>query len=84
VVWLVVSEGMVLAVLGSALGIASSFLVTTVLEALPQLHGVLHSDFTSGAFGHGLVVGIGMAVLGSLYPSVRAANLTPLKALNNE
>ena len=84
VVWLVVSESMVLAVLGSALGIGLSFLVTTVLEALPQLHGILHSEFTAGAFWHGLAVGIGMALLGSLYPSVRAANLTPLKALNNE
>jgi len=84
VVWLVVSESLVLAVLGSALGIGFSFLVTTVLEALPQLHGVLHSNFTSSAFWHGLAVGIGMAVLGSLYPSIRAANLRPLKALNHE
>ena len=54
------------------------------LEALPQLHGVLHSDFTPGAFWRGFAVGIGMAILGSLYPSVRAANLTPLEALSNE
>ena len=84
VVWLVVSESLVLALLGSVLGVALSFLVTTVLEALPQLHGVLHSDFTPGAFWRGFAVGIGMAVLGSLYPSLRAANLTPLKALSNE
>ena len=84
VVSLVVSESLVLALLGSVLGVAFSFLVTTVLEALPQLHGVLHSDFTPDAFWRGFAVGIGMAVLGSLYPSVRAANLTPLKALSNE
>ena len=84
VVWLVVSESLSLAVVGSLLGVAFSFVVTTVLEALPQLHGVLHSNFTTSAFGRGLAVGIGMAVLGSLYPSVRAANLTPLKALSNE
>jgi putative ABC transport system permease protein len=84
VVWLVVSESLLLALLGSALGVALSFLVTSVLEALPQLHGVLHSDFTPGAFWRGFAVGIGMAVLGSLYPSVRAASLTPLKALSNE
>ena len=84
VVWLVVSESLVLALVGSGLGIGLSFLVTTVLEALPQLNGVLHSNFTSGAFWHGLAVGIGMAVLGSLYPSIRAANLPPLKALSNE
>jgi putative ABC transport system permease protein len=84
VVGLVVSESLVLALAGSVIGIVGSFVVTAVLEALPQLHGVLHSDFTAGAFWRGLTVGIGMAVLGSLYPSIRAASLTPLKALGNE
>jgi putative ABC transport system permease protein len=84
VVWLVVSESMVLALVGSILGVALSFIATTILEALPQLHGVLHAEFTPGAFWRGFAVGIGMAILGSLYPSVRAANLTPLKALSSE
>jgi len=84
VVWLVVSESLVLALVGSVLGVAFSLIVTTVLEALPQLRGVLHAEFTTGAFLRGFTVGIGMAVLGSLYPSVRAANLTPLRALSNE
>jgi ABC-type lipoprotein release transport system permease subunit len=48
------------------------------------LNGVLHSSFTAEAFWRGLVVGLGMAILGSLYPAIRAANLTPVKALSNE
>jgi putative ABC transport system permease protein len=84
VVWLVVSESMVLALVGSILGVAFSFIVTTILEALPQLRGVLHAEFTPGAFWRGFAVGIGMAILGSLYPSIRAANLTPLRALSSE
>ena len=84
VVALVVSESLVLALIGSGIGVGLSFAVTTVLEALPQLNGVLHSSFTAGAFWRGLIVGLGMAVLGSLYPAIRAANLTPVKALSNE
>ncbi len=84
VVTLVVSESLLLAVAGSLLGIGLSYLVTFGLESLPQLHGVLHASFTAGALARGLLVGMGMAVLGSLYPAVRAASLTPVKALSHE
>ena len=84
VVALVVSESLLLAVVGSAAGVGLSYLVTFVLESLPQLHGVLHSSFTAGAFWRGLLVGMGMAVLGSLYPAIRAASLPPVKALSHE
>jgi len=84
VVFLVVGEGVTLAVLGSALGVGFSFAATAVLEHLPQLAGVLHANYTRGAFWRGLYTGLGMAVLGALYPGLRAANLTPLKALSHE
>jgi putative ABC transport system permease protein len=84
VVSLVVSESLVLAVIGSGIGVGLSFAVTRALESLPQLAGVLHSSFSTGAFWRGLIVGLGMAILGSLYPAIRAANLTPVKALSNE
>ncbi len=84
VVSLVVSESLMLALIGSAVGVGLSFLVTFVLERLPQLQGVLHSNFTAQAFWRGLAVGMGMAVLGSLYPAIRAAILTPVKALSHE
>ena len=84
VVTLVVSESLLLALVGSALGVGLSFAVTAVLEHLPQLRGVLHASFTAEAFWRGLIVGMGMAVLGSLYPAVRAASLTPVRALSHE
>jgi putative ABC transport system permease protein len=73
VVLLVVSESLILALIGSVLAVGVSFAATAVLEALPQLHGVLHADFTPAAFWRGLIVGLGMAILGSLYPAIRAA-----------
>jgi putative ABC transport system permease protein len=84
VVFLVVGEGIVLAVVGSVLGVGLSFAATAVLEHLPQLNGVLHANYTAAAFWRGLFTGLGMAVLGALYPGLRAANLTPLKALSHE
>lgn len=84
VVLLVVSEGIILAILGSALGVGLSFAASALLEALPQLRGVLHANFTEEAFWRGLYTGLGMAVLGALYPAIRAADLAPLKALSHE
>jgi putative ABC transport system permease protein len=84
VVSLVVGEGVVLAVVGALAGVALSFAATAALENLPQLRGVLHADYTNQAFWRGLYTGLGMAVIGALYPALRAANLAPLKALSRE
>ena len=84
VIGLVVGEGLLLAIVGSAVGVMLSFIATALLQSLPQLVGVLHANFTEGAFWRGLYTGLGMAVLGALYPAVRAANLAPLKALSHE
>ena len=35
---------------GAALGVTMSFAVVTILENLPVLKGILHADFTQGAF----------------------------------
>jgi len=84
VVSLVVGEGVVLALVGAIVGVALSFAATDVLEHLPQLRGVLHANYTKDAFWRGLYTGLGMAIIGALYPALRAANLAPLKALSRE
>ena len=84
VVSLVVGEGIVLALIGAALGVGLSFAATDVLERLPQLRGVLQANYTQEAFWRGLYTGLGMAIIGALYPALRAANLKPLKALSRE
>jgi ABC-type lipoprotein release transport system permease subunit len=55
-----------------------------VLENLPQLKGVLQANYTNGAFWRALYTALGMAIIGALYPALRAANLAPLKALSHE
>ena len=65
-------------------GSALSFAATAALENLPQLRGVLHANYTNQAFWRGLYTGLGMAIIGALYPTLRAANLAPLKALSRE
>ena len=56
----------------------------TCSNACRSSTGVLHANYTQEAFWRGLYTGLGMAVIGALYPALRAANLKPLKALSRE
>jgi putative ABC transport system permease protein len=83
-VTLLLSESLLLAVLGAGVGVALSFVVTTLLVQLPALKGVLHPNFTEGAFWRALFTALVMTFIGALYPTTRAAFLSPLKALSYE
>lgn len=81
---LLVFESLFLALIGAAGGVALSYAVTAVLEILPALKGVLHANYTQGAFWRALETALGMTLVGGLYPTIRAARLSPLKALSYE
>jgi putative ABC transport system permease protein len=81
---LLVGESVMLAFVGAAVGVTLSFVVVAGLAHLPALRGILHPDFTEGAFWRALFTALGMTFIGALYPTTRAALLTPLKALSYE
>lgn len=81
---LLIGESILLAILGAAAGVALSFIVANLLTDLPALRGVLVPSFTSGAFWRALYTALVMTLIGSLYPTIRAAMLSPAQALSNE
>lgn len=81
---LLLGESLLLAVLGAALGVCLSFIVTAVLGELPALKGILKPNFTEGAFWRALFTALVMTLIGALYPTTCAALLSPLKALSYE
>jgi len=81
---LLMSESFLLALIGAAIGVGLSFLVANLLTDLPVLAGLLHPNFTSSAFFRAFYTAIAMTVIGALYPVIRAASLSPLKALSYE
>jgi putative ABC transport system permease protein len=84
VVGLVVGEGIILALIGSCLGLALAVVAVALLKYVPALRGILHPTFDQSAFARGLATGLGMAVIGALYPALRASSLKPLEALSRE
>jgi putative ABC transport system permease protein len=81
---LLLGESLLLAVLGAAIGVAFSFVIAAILARLPALKGVLNPNFTEGAFWRALFTALVMTLVGALYPTTRAALLSPLKALSYE
>ena len=84
IVSLILGESLAVALLGACVGVGLSFAVTTALEQVPALVGILHTNFTAGAFWRALYTALAMTLLGGLYPAVRAALLVPLRALSYE
>ncbi|MGH9472598.1 MAG: FtsX-like permease family protein [Terriglobales bacterium] len=77
---LVVGEGLRLALLGVAAGLAGAFLLTRLMASL--LFGVRASDPATFALTAAVLAAI--AVFASYWPARRAAALSPLRALRHE
>jgi putative ABC transport system permease protein len=81
IVGIVIRETVLLALIGVALGIGASFGIKAVVEDnFPLLIVALHQDWW--VWG-GLIALVG-AVLGAMYPAMRAARQDPIAALAYE
>src|SRR5579862_5343013 len=81
---LVMGEAVAISIIGAAAGVGLSYGLTTSLEHLSSLRGVLSAQFSAGMIGLALYTAIGIGVLAALYPCLRAALLRPGVALRRE
>lgn len=81
---LILSEALLISLGGAALGVALSFLATRILEQVPEVHGILHTQFTAGSFWRALYTAGVIGLLAAVYPALRAGRLEPLAALRRE
>jgi putative ABC transport system permease protein len=81
---LVFGEALLVALVGAGIGIGVGIAAVSGLTHVGDLVGVFRPDYPSGIFVRALAFALGMAVLGALYPAVRATRLTPLSALRHE
>lgn len=80
----VVGEAIVIALIGAGLGVGLGFVALRALGEAPELVGVLHVHYSRGVFARALGLAIGMAIVGGLYPAMRAALIRPMEALRHE
>jgi putative ABC transport system permease protein len=81
---LVMGEALSISLLGAALGVGLAFLLTSTLARASSLQGLLHPEYSASTFGIALYSAVGIGLVASLYPALRAGSLRPVVALRKE
>ena len=81
---MILCEALVISISGAAVGLAVGYLAVQALKETPELVGVFQPAYPADIFGRSLGIAFAMALIGGLYPAVRATLLRPIEALRHE
>lgn len=84
VITLVLSEALVVSLMGAFVGLLAGWVAVNVLQHLSQLRGIFVPTYETAVFLRALGFAVVVAFLGAAYPAVRAALVAPLKAVRRE
>ena len=81
---LILGEAVILGLLGAVVGTALAYLGVRALMLDPTARGFIDPDLPPGVIGLGLALGVGLSLIGGLYPALRASALDPTEALRHD
>ena len=84
VLLLVLGETLVVSMAGAIAGLILGWAAVNILQNVGSLKGVFDPIYDASVFVRALVFAFGVAILGALYPAIRAAFLAPMAALRRE
>jgi putative ABC transport system permease protein len=84
VVRLVIGESLTLCVVAAVVGILFGIGATRLVTLVPAIGSVLEPAYPPDLFVRGAVIAVGVALVGALYPAIRAVRLSPMEALRHE
>ena len=84
VLFMILSESVVIGIVSTIIGLALGILITYGAKQTDMGSAWLDIDLTASIFVRATVVSLGMVILGSIYPAIRASNLQPTEALRYE
>ncbi len=84
VLWMVLSESLVLSGLAGGIGLLIGFGLTLVLQSVPDFGAFLTAAYTLQLVGQSLAIALSLGLVGGLYPAWQAARLQPVEALRYE
>jgi putative ABC transport system permease protein len=84
VVRMVLGESLVLCLVAAVLGTILGLLATRAVLTIPAVSAFLAPAYPLEIFLRALLVAVGVALAGALYPAFRAVRLSPMEALRHE
>ncbi len=81
---LILGEALTVGLVGSLVGLGLGILGVKALALEPTSSSFIAPDLPPAVLGFGLVLGIGLSLIGGLYPALRAAALDPTEALRHD
>ena len=84
ILWLIITEALLLGVLGGLIGIVIAYLLVQALNLVPVYSGILQARWDLPIFIRAISVALLLGLVGGLYPAFRATRLQPVEALRYE
>lgn len=81
---MILIEALMLCLAAAAVGSLLGLLAVQAVMRIPSVRGFLEPSYESGVFVQAFLVAIGVALIGAIYPAIRATRLTPMEALRYE
>ena len=78
---MILSESVVISVLGAIVGISTAWLLIVALRSWNDTRLLVPENLSGWATAFGVAAAIAAGIAGSLYPSIRAASIPPVEAL---
>jgi putative ABC transport system permease protein len=81
---LIATESLFLCVLAAAVGTAVGIAASRAVLLVPSVSAFLAPAYPASIFVRAVLVGVGVALIGAVYPALRAVRLSPMEALRYE